>query len=54
MCAFSEDSSAFQSAGTHVLPVSVDALPSLKAFKEKERMSVDLLSGFFRATARAC
>jgi len=52
MCAFSEDYSKFEKAGTRVLPVSVDAVPSLKAFKEKERMSVDLLSDFFRRTAR--
>jgi peroxiredoxin (alkyl hydroperoxide reductase subunit C) len=52
LCAFSEDYSQFQGAGTAVLPVSVDAVPSLKAFKEKERMTVDLLSDFFRKTAR--
>ena len=51
MCAFSEDYSKFEKAGTHVLPVSVDAVPSLTAFKEKERMMVDLLSDFFRKTA---
>jgi peroxiredoxin len=53
MCAFSEDYSKFEKAGTRVLPVSVDAVPSLKAFKEKERMSVDLLSDFHRAASRA-
>jgi hypothetical protein len=42
----------FAKAGTRVLPVSVDAVPSLKAFKEKERMSVDLLSDFFRKTVQ--
>jgi peroxiredoxin len=52
MCAFSEDYAQFQGAGTVVLPISVDAIPSLKAFKEKERMRVDLLSDFFRKTAR--
>jgi peroxiredoxin len=52
LCAFSEDYSQFQAAGTRVLPISVDAVPSLKAFKEKERMTVDLLSDFFRKTAR--
>ena len=29
MCAFSEDYSKFEKAGTRVLPVSVDAVPSL-------------------------
>ncbi len=52
LCSFSEDYARFQSAGTRVLPVSVDNVPSLGAFKEKERMTVDLLSDFFRATAR--
>jgi peroxiredoxin len=51
MCALSEDYSQFQSAGARVLPISVDGLHSLKAFKEKERMRVDLLSDFFRRTA---
>jgi peroxiredoxin len=53
MCAFSEDYSRFEKAGTRVLPVSVDAVPSLKAFKEKERMSLDLLSDFHRTASRA-
>lgn len=53
LCAFSEDYARFQSAGTVVLPLSVDAIPSLKAFKEKERMTVDLLSDFRRAVSRA-
>jgi len=52
LCSFSEDYAQFRSAGTAVLPISVDAVPSLKAFKERERMSVDLLSDFFRKTAR--
>jgi len=52
MCSLSEDYSQFQAAGAAVLPVSVDNLHSLKAFKDKERMAVDLLSDFFRATAR--
>jgi len=52
MCALSEDYGRFQQAGTAVVPVSVDNIPSLKAFKEKERMGVDLVSDFFRAAAR--
>jgi len=52
LCALSEDYAQFQRAGAAVLPVSVDYVASLKAFKEKERMSVDLLSDFFRKTAR--
>ncbi len=52
LCSFSEDLSQFRTAGTRVLPISVDAVPSLKVFKEKEHMMVDLLSDFFRKTAR--
>lgn len=53
LCAFSEDYARFEASGTKVLPVSVDAVPSLKAFKEKERMSVDLLSDIHRRASRA-
>ena len=53
MCAFSEDYSSFQSADTVVLPISVDSVPTLKEFKAKERMSVDLLSDFKREVSRA-
>ena len=52
LCAFSEDYSRFQDAGTVVLPISVDAVPSLKAFKAKEAMTVDLLSDFKREVSR--
>lgn len=53
MCAFSEDYSSFQGADTVVLPISVDSVPTLKEFKAKERMSVDLLSDFKREVSRA-
>jgi peroxiredoxin len=52
MCAFSEDYSQFQSADTVVLPISVDSVPTLKEFKAKERLSVDLLSDFKRDVSR--
>lgn len=52
LCSFSEDLPQFRAAGTHVLPISVDAVPSLRAFKEREKMAVNLLSDFFRTTAR--
>ena len=53
MCAISEDYGQFQSANTVVLPISVDSVPSLKEFKSKERMSVDLLSDFKREVTRS-
>ena len=52
MCAFSEDYGRFRSADTEVLPISVDAIPSLKEFKAKERISVELLSDFKREVSR--
>jgi peroxiredoxin len=53
LCAFSEDYSQFEGRNTVVLPISVDAVPSLKAFKALERMTVDLLSDFKREVSRA-
>src|SRR5438046_3895741 len=52
MCAFSEDYSKFQNANTVVLPISVDSIPTLKEFKSKERMTIDLLSDFKREVSR--
>ena len=34
-CAFSEDYDAFERAGTSVLPVSVDSVPTLREYKAK-------------------
>jgi peroxiredoxin len=53
MCAFSEDYSQFEKAGTVVLPISVDSVPTLKEFKAKEKMAVDLLSDFKREVSKA-
>lgn len=52
MCAFSVDYDEFQNAGTVVLPISVDSVPTLKEFKSKERLTVDLLSDFKREVSR--
>lgn len=52
LCEFSTDYAQFQGADTVVLPISVDAVPSLKAFKAKEGMTVDLLSDFKREASR--
>ena len=53
MCAFSEDFDAFAAADVTVLPISVDAVPSLKEFKHKFQLKVDLLSDFKREASRA-
>jgi peroxiredoxin len=52
MGAFTEDFGKFQSANTLVLPISVDSVPSLKEFKAKEKLGVDLLSDFKREVSR--
>ena len=52
MCAFSDDYSQFQSANTVVLPISVDSIPTLKEFKAKEHIGVELLSDFKREVSR--
>ena len=44
MCALSEDYARFHDANTEVLPISVDPIPTLRDFKAKERLTVDLLS----------
>ena len=52
LCAFTDDFAQFQSANTEVLPISVDSIPTLKEFKSKERIGVDLLSDFKRDVSR--
>ena len=52
LCAFSEDYSRFQDAETVVLPISADSVPTLKEFKAKERMTIDLLSDYKREVSR--
>jgi len=53
MCAFSEDFDQFARARTAVLPISVDSVPTLKEFKAKHAIKVDLLSDFKRQVSRA-
>src|SRR6185503_16200614 len=52
MCSFTEDYSRFRDANTVVLPISVDSIPTLKEFKAKEHITVDLLSDFKREVSR--
>ena len=53
LCAFSDDFDRFASARTAVLPISVDSVPTLKEFKAKHDLGVDLLSDFKRDVSRA-
>ncbi len=52
MCDFSADFDSFQHANTKVLGISVDAIPTLKEFKAKHGIAVDLLSDFKREVSR--
>ena len=51
MCAFTEDVDQFVSKDVAVFGISVDSLPTLKAFKDKEGIAVDMLSDFKREVA---
>jgi len=53
LCAFSDDFDRFTGLGAVVLPISVDSVPTLKEFKAKYGMKVDLLSDFKRDASRA-
>lgn len=52
VCAFSDDYAAFEEAGAVVLPISVDSVPSLRVFKEREGVRVEMLSDFKREVSR--
>lgn len=48
LCEMRDDWSEFESRGLVVLPISVDSTYSLKEYKQKYEMKVDLLSDFKR------
>jgi peroxiredoxin len=50
---FTEDFDQFAGRGVEILPISVDATPSLKEFKNKLQMKTELLSDFKRDVSRA-
>lgn len=53
MCSFTEDLSLFQGVSAEVFGVSVDSVPTLKEFKAKHRIGIELLSDFKREVCRA-
>lgn len=53
VCAFSEDFDQFTGKGVEVIPISVDSNPTLKEYKNKYGLKVDLLSDFKREASRA-
>ena len=52
MCSLTEDYGRFRDAKTEVLPISVDSVPTLREFKAKEHLTVELLSDFKRDVSR--
>ena len=53
LCAFSDDYTQFAGHHVEVIPVSVDAVPSLKVFKEQTHSKVEFASDFKRDATRA-
>jgi peroxiredoxin len=52
VCEFSEDFDRYAAAHVAVLPISVDSVPTLREFKAKHGIRVDLLSDFRRDVSR--
>lgn len=53
VCQFSEDFGRYTEAGVTVLPISVDSVPTLREFKARYGIKVELLSDFRREVSRA-
>jgi peroxiredoxin len=53
LSSFTTDFAQFESAGVVVIPISVDAVPSLKAWKKELNIGPELASDFRRDTVRA-
>jgi peroxiredoxin (alkyl hydroperoxide reductase subunit C) len=53
LCSFTDDYATFAAKGVEVIPVSVDMVPSLKAFKAQHSISVELASDPRRDVSRA-
>lgn len=53
LCSFSEDFDSYARADAVILPISVDNVASLREFKRKEEMRVDLLSDLPREVSRS-
>lgn len=53
MCAFTDDYQQFEGRGVTVLGISVDSVPTLKEYRAKHAIAVDLASDFRRDVSRA-
>lgn len=52
LCDIRDDYDAFTSSGVVVLPISVDSVATLREFKQKLQLEVDLVSDFKREASR--
>lgn len=52
LCAFSDDYASFEATGAVVLPISVDSVPTLRAYGRSEGITVPMLSDFKREVSR--
>ena len=53
VCAFSEDYAQFGGKDVVVIPLSIDAVPSLREFKAKYNLAVEMASDLKREASRA-
>src|SRR6478672_1614072 len=53
LCDFTRDQFDFGELDVEIVPVSVDSVESLRAFKEHDSISTDMVSDFKRAISRA-
>lgn len=53
LCEMRDDYDRFQAHDVVILPISVDAVPSLREFKKTYELKTDLLSDFKREASRA-
>lgn len=53
LCSFTDEYETFAAKGVEVIPISVDAVPSLRAFKGQQHIAVELASDFRREVSRA-
>jgi peroxiredoxin (alkyl hydroperoxide reductase subunit C) len=53
LCDFTRDQFNFGELDVEIIPISVDAVPSLKAFRRQEKIAQEMASDFFRDISRA-
>ena len=53
LCEFTRDQFTFGDLDVEVIPISVDAVPSLRAYKKQESIAQEMVSDFHRNLSRA-